>query len=79
MSPTASSNSVVTAADDQISSDLYGEAVILNLKPGTYHGLDPIGAQIWQLIQETPRTMLELRDGILQSVRWNPINASKTF
>ena len=32
--------------------DLDGEAVILNLKTGTYFGLDAIGTRMWTLIGE---------------------------
>ena len=32
--------------------DLDGEAVILNLKTGTYFGLDAIGTRMWALIDE---------------------------
>jgi len=46
------SNLVVVAAKDQISRDLDGEAVILNMKSGIYCGLNEVGARIWQLIQE---------------------------
>lgn len=45
--------SAVTAVKDQVSCDLAGEAVILNLKSGFYYGLDPVGARIWSLIQKT--------------------------
>jgi hypothetical protein len=38
--------------DDVIHRDLDGEAVILNLKTGTYFGLDPIGTRMWTLIGE---------------------------
>ena len=44
--------SSVTAVRDQVSCDLAGEAVILNLKSGFYYGLDPVGARIWSLIQK---------------------------
>ena len=30
--------------------ELGDEAVLLNLKTGTYFGLDPVGANIWRLI-----------------------------
>ena len=43
---------VVVVAKDQISRDLDGEAVILNMKSGIYCGLNEVGARIWQLIQE---------------------------
>ncbi|MGB3557308.1 MAG: PqqD family protein, partial [Geitlerinemataceae cyanobacterium] len=46
---------------DQVSSSVAGEAVILNLKTGTYHSLNPVGARIWQLIQE-PKTVREILD-----------------
>ncbi len=37
-------------APDQVSCELDGEAAILNLKSGAYHGLDPVGAAVWNLI-----------------------------
>ncbi len=57
-------NSVVVATETQISSDLAGEAIILELKAGMYYGLDPIGTRIWKLIQE-PRSVSSLRDTLL--------------
>ena len=49
---TISLASVVVPAKDQVSSELAGEAVILDLKNGVYHGLDPTGARIWTLIHD---------------------------
>ncbi len=43
-------DSVVSVAADQVSCELDGEAAILNLKSGAYHGLDPVGATVWKLI-----------------------------
>lgn len=37
------------------------EVVILNLASGTYFGLDPIGARIWQLMSDG-RTLAEICD-----------------
>ena len=51
----------VVASKDQVSSDLGSEAAILNLKNSVYYGLDPIGARVWQLIQE-PTTIGQIRD-----------------
>lgn len=45
-------DSIVVASKEQVSSDLAGEAVILNVDSGVYYGLDAIGARIWNLIQE---------------------------
>jgi len=59
-------SSVVRPSDGQISADLDGEAVILDLKSGTYYGLDEVGALVWSLIQE-PRKVGEIRDAILET------------
>jgi hypothetical protein len=40
----------------RVSCNLAGEAVILNTKSGIYFGLKPVGARIWELVQE-PRTI----------------------
>jgi hypothetical protein len=37
--------STVVAAKDQVSCDLVGEAVILDMKSGIYYGLNPVGAE----------------------------------
>lgn len=58
-------DSTVVRAKDQVSCDLVGEAVILNLKSGVYYGLNPVGARIWELIQE-PRTVSAVLDVILE-------------
>ena len=60
-----SASSVVVAAKEQISSDLAGEAVILDLKSGKYYGLNTVGASIWNLIQE-PITIGDIRDAVLE-------------
>jgi len=66
-----STQSTVVAARDQVSSNLDGEAAILNLKNGVYYGLDPVGARIWSLIQE-PTTVAELRDAIVEEYEVEP-------
>lgn len=58
-------NSTVCVVKDQVTCDLSGEAVILQLRDSMYYGLNPVGASIWKLIQ-TPRTVTEVRDAILQ-------------
>jgi hypothetical protein len=63
MSSTISDRTVVVAAKDQVSCDLAGEAAILNIKNGVYYGLDPIGAKIWNLMQE-PRKVVEIQTAI---------------
>ena len=63
MSITISDSSVVVVARDQVSCDLAGEAAILNVKSGVYYGLDPVGARIWNLMQE-PRAVVEIQNAI---------------
>ncbi len=43
---------IVVANKHLLSSEVRGEAVILDIPSGTYYGLDAIGLRIWQLIQE---------------------------
>ncbi len=59
-----STDNVVVASEEHVSAELDSESVILSLKNGTYYGLDPLGAHIWELIQK-PRQVLEVRDAIL--------------
>ena len=63
MSTRISDRSVVVAVKDQVSCDLAGEAAILNIKNGVYYGLDPVGARIWNLMQE-PRAVSEIQNAI---------------
>ncbi len=71
MSATISDGSVVVAAQNQLSCDLAGEAAILNVKRGIYYGLDPIGARIWNLMQE-PRKVAEIQNTILNEYDVEP-------
>jgi len=60
-----SGRSTVVVAKEQVSCDLAGEAAILNLKNGVYYGLDPVGARIWNLLQE-PRIVNEIGEALLK-------------
>lgn len=60
-----SESSIIVAFQEQISSDLGKEAVILNLKTGVYHGLNEVGAKIWNLIQQ-PKTVSDIKQTIKQ-------------
>ena len=57
-------NSSVVATKKQISSELVGEAVILDRKSGVYCGLNSVGASIWNLVHQ-PKTVNEIRDTLL--------------
>ena len=45
-------NTQVKASNDQVSCELADESAILDLKKGVYYGLDPVGARIWEMIQQ---------------------------
>ena len=63
--------SIVVAAAGQVSCDLAGEAVILDIQPGIYYGLNAIGARIWQLIQE-PKSVDEVRNALIKEYEVEP-------
>ena len=65
-------NKTVTALKDQVSCVLDGETAILHLGSGTYYGLNAVGSTIWNLIQEQPRTIAEIRDRLLQQYEADP-------
>jgi hypothetical protein len=58
-------SSIVVATEDQISSDLGGESVILNMKSGVYHGLNEVGARVWDLI-EKPQSVKDIKQVLLE-------------
>jgi len=58
-------SSRVVASNHPVSSDIAGEAVILELNAGEYYGLNQVGAFIWSLIQQ-PRSVGETCDAIVQ-------------
>jgi len=42
----------ICASSQQVSCQLDGDTVVLNLKNSTYYELNPVAARIWELIQE---------------------------
>lgn len=57
-------HSRLSAARDQVSCELDGQAVILGLFDGIYYGLNPVGATVWTLLEKAPHTVAELRDAV---------------
>lgn len=51
----------VARTDDNLSSNLAGEEVVLNLLDGVYYGLNEVGARIWALMEtaDTPREICD--------------------
>ena len=50
----------LVAARDQVSAEVEGESVILNLADGVYYGLDGVGARVWELLPPVCATFDEL-------------------
>lgn len=48
----------------QVSSQIEGESVILNIKSGTYFKLNEVGSRIWELV-EKPVTISALVEAVL--------------
>lgn len=65
MIATLSLDSHIRVSPEQVSCDLGGETVILNLKDSIYYGLDGVGASIWALIQQ-PCTIGAVRVALLR-------------
>ena len=66
MKTSISKNTVISVAEEQISGDLLdGEVVILNMNDDVYYGLDQVGGNIWNLIQE-PKTFGEIIQTLLE-------------
>jgi hypothetical protein len=68
--------SVVAVSPNQVSSDLDGEVVILNLHSGVYHGLEEVGARVWGLIRE-PAPVRHLRDALLDEYDVEPLRCEE--
>ncbi len=52
---------IVVAGKDQVACSLGEEAAILHMSRGIYYGLDPVGARVWNLLQQ-PRSVEEIRE-----------------
>jgi hypothetical protein len=55
-------DSIVVAAEHQVSCQVEDEAALLNLQTGVYYGLDPMGAYLWAQMKKpvSVRALLEL-------------------
>ncbi len=58
-------NCRVVASGHHIYSDLAGEAVLLDLNAGIYHGLQGSGGAIWRQLQK-PVTIAEIVDAVCE-------------
>lgn len=49
-------DATVVASADVVAADVGGERLLLNLDTGLYHGMNPVGTRIFELVGE-PRTV----------------------
>lgn len=66
-----SSDTIISPVQEQISSELAGEAVLLQLSSGIYYGLNKVGSRIWELIQQ-PKRFSEVLDTLLEEYDVQP-------
>jgi len=59
-------SAIVVVADEVLSSDLGTEHVLLNLRDGTYYGLENVGSHIWKLVQK-PISVAEICNAIVET------------
>src|SRR5262245_11774498 len=62
---TFSSDQIVTAAPEQLSSKLGAETVILSMNSGVYYGLNPVGARVWELAQNRGSSIAIIRQSLV--------------
>ena len=64
LSQVPSTARVVAAAGRQLSTNLAGEVVILDIERGVYFGLDGVGTLIWEMLQ-APRPVSDIVDRVV--------------
>lgn len=50
---------------NQISSELAGETVILNHAAGMYYGLNEVGTFVWELLKQSPLSFEDLKEQVM--------------
>lgn len=64
MTATIPDDVTIIAAENILSTELHGEAVLLDLDSGIYYGSNDVGAYIWEVLQE-PQTVSDLQEAVL--------------
>lgn len=63
--PSTTPGSVIVASKDQVSTEVKGNAVLLQLKNGKYYNLNGVGSVIWEQLK-TPTTIDALVDAVTE-------------
>lgn len=76
MGVSLSLHSVVVATSEQVSCPLGEESAILNLKNSVYYGMNPVGARVWNLVQQ-PKRVSQLRDTLVEEYEVDPARCER--
>ncbi|WP_428657892.1 PqqD family protein [Runella sp.] len=57
---------VFKLSNNQVSSSLDNETIILNHDAGVYYGLDEVGTLVWEQLQQKPTTVEDLKKIVLE-------------
>lgn len=60
MTPELSEDTKLVAVEDQLTSEVDAEKVVLQTETGTYYGIEGVGGRAWELLQQ-PCSVEELR------------------
>ena len=64
-------DSIVVAGNDQVTTDLDGETIGLQMANGIYFNLNPVGTSVWKLIQE-PRKVRRIYEELIKEYTVQP-------
>ncbi len=73
---TTNQSTTYKISQNHLYSEIADEAVILDLESGVYYGLNPVGVDIWQWLQQ-PQTKEKLLDLILEEYEVTPEQAEQ--
>jgi Coenzyme PQQ synthesis protein D (PqqD) len=68
--------SVVTRDDEPIAAKVDGEVVMLSARAGSYFGLDAIGSEIWNMIEQ-PRRVADICAALVASYDVEPATCER--
>ncbi len=71
MGTTISLRTIVVAGSEQVSTRLDDEMVLLELKKGTYYGLNSVGTMIWEMVQK-PQSVEAICRAVLKEYSVEP-------
>ncbi|MEN9518190.1 MAG: hypothetical protein RLZZ381_778 [Cyanobacteriota bacterium] len=73
---TTNQSTTYKVSTNHLYSEIADEAVILNLESGVYYGLNSVGVDIWQWLQQ-PQTEEKLLDLVLEEYEVTPEQAKQ--